>query len=228
MLQCLQSCKGHLVPMDFADDLPEENSAWFCQKRFIKKLAAEDIVHELKHCSTGAAGSLVLGLRRVEPHCKSTETVARHSYDSFAFLDVLDFVSAFRQDDKTWWYYSSLRPLHFRLIQAIQTPIRGPSLVARVNGAGHSSWWLPYFAQFCLELAPASMCIYMYLSCMYLYVFQMSYVSYVVIFYWMLIMYLRVFVMVYCRKHTLDTSFARILTNRDLYRHFLYFMRTNT
>ena len=136
------------MPMDFADDLPEENSAWFCQKRFINKLAAEDIVHELKHCSTGAAGSLVLGSRRVEPHCKSTETVARHSYDSFAFLDVLDFVSA----------------LHFRLIQAIQTPIRGPSLVARVNGAGHSSWWLPYFAQFCLELAPASMCIYMYLS----------------------------------------------------------------
>ena len=80
--------------MDFADDLPEENSAWFCQKRFIKKLAAEDIVHELKHCSTGAAGSLVLGSRRVEPYCKSTETVARHSYDSLAFLDVLDFVSA--------------------------------------------------------------------------------------------------------------------------------------
>ena len=164
MLQCLQSCKGHLVPMDFADDLPEENSAWFCQKRFIKKLAAEDIVHELKHCSTGAAGSLVLGSRRVEPHCKSTETIARHSYDSFAFLDVLDFVSA----------------LHFRLIQAIQTAIRGPSLVARVNGAGHSSWWLPYFAQFCSEHLLVCVPICMYLSCIYLYVFQMSYVSYVV------------------------------------------------
>lgn len=51
--------QGHLVPMDFADNFPEEecseDSGTFYFVRPFKMPMAKDIVHELRHCNTSAA-----------------------------------------------------------------------------------------------------------------------------------------------------------------------------
>ena len=51
--------QGHLVPMDFADNFPEEecsaDSGIFSSVCPFKMSMAKDIVHELRHCNTSAA-----------------------------------------------------------------------------------------------------------------------------------------------------------------------------